>query len=138
MNGKTTKVVLKKMGDLSIGLCYEGNWKAKSRIAGNVKRVFCLNSEKWMSFLKKIEQQIHLILHPTLRIVINETMRINVLCGALTLAHTDSFRGNAPNQFYIVWEKGIEPGWLVYDLFPCFKVYIVTIDGKYYVPHSYS
>jgi len=108
------------------GLCYEGDWKAKSRIAGNgkrvVKRVFCLDSEKWISFLKEIEQQICRILHPTLRIVINETMRVNVLCGAVTLAHTDSFWGNTPNLLYIVWEKGIEPGSLVYDLFPRFKV----------------
>ena len=138
MNDEITEVVLKKMGDLSIGLCYEGDWKAKSRIAGNGKRLFCLDSEKWMSFLKEIEREISPILHPTLRIVIDETMRVNVLCGAVTLAHTDSFRGNTPNLLYIVWEKGIDPGWLVYDLFPRFKVSVVTIDGNYYVPHSYS
>jgi hypothetical protein len=69
MNDEITEVVLKKVGDLSIGLCYEGDWKAKSRIAGNGKRLFCLDSEKWMAFLKEKARQICPILHPTLRIV---------------------------------------------------------------------
>jgi hypothetical protein len=34
VNDEITKVVLKKMGDLSIGLCYEGDWKAKSELQG--------------------------------------------------------------------------------------------------------
>jgi hypothetical protein len=119
-------VVLKKMGDLSISLYYEGDWKAKLRMSGNGKRVFCPDSEKWMSFLKEIERQIHRTLHPTLRILIDETRRVNLLCGALTLAHNDSFR--ATPLTYIVWEKGIEPGWLVYNLFPRFKMSFVTID----------
>ena len=130
--------VLKKMGDLCIGLCYDGDWKAKSRLAGKGKRKYCLDSEKWLDFLFEVKRQLHPLLHSTLQPLIDETMRLTVLCGAMTLGHTDSFRGNTPNALYICWTAGEPLGWLTYDLFPRFKASVVIIDGKFYIPHSFS
>ena len=55
--------VLKKMGDLCIGLCYEGDWKKKSKLAGKGKRQYCLDSERWLDFLLEVKRQLHPLLH---------------------------------------------------------------------------
>ena len=129
-----------KIGQLAIGLVYEGDWKAKSKMAGKGQRVRCLDSEKNIEFLKAIKRAIHPLVHETLQPVIDDTMRLTILCGAQTKPHTDSFRGNTPNMMFIRGTKESKacPGYLAYDLFPKFKTSVVLLDGKLYVPHGYS
>jgi len=45
-----------KIGQLAIGLVYEGDWKAKSKMAGKGQRVRCLDSEKNIDFLKAVKR----------------------------------------------------------------------------------
>ena len=40
-----TEMLVTKMGDMSIGLVYDGDWKRDSRIAGKGERDRCLKSE---------------------------------------------------------------------------------------------
>ena len=128
-----------KIGTLTIGLAYEGDWKANSRLAGNGKRKMCKMSEQHLDFLTTIKKMLHPLVHSTLALLMEETMRVNVLRGAQTLAHTDAYKGNAPNFMYIPKEKHVKnPGYLCYDVFPKFKHSVVKIDGKLYVPHSFS
>ncbi len=47
-----------KCGTLAIGLCYEGDWKQKSKIAGNGERKMCLESEKYLQFLTAVKDQL--------------------------------------------------------------------------------
>ena len=131
------KVIKHKIGTYSIGLAYEGDWKQKSRLAGNGERDLCQNSEKHIQFLLLVKEAVAPLVHPTLRIVIDDTLRLNCLFGARTLSHTDSFRGNTPNMLYIPKQEW-ETGWLCYDTFPKFKYSLVKLFGKFYVPHSYS
>jgi hypothetical protein len=114
-----------RMGSVTIGLVYENGYKAKSRLAGKGKRKMCEVSEQYILFLEKVREMLMPMLHPTLQVVVDETMRVNILCGAKTLAHTDSFRGNTPNGLYIVKQQGIVPGYLCYDPFPKFKYSLV-------------
>lgn len=132
------KVSENRMGSVTIGLVYENGYKEKSRLAGKGKRKMCEVSEQYIFFLEKVREMLMPMLHPTLQIVVDETMRVNILCGAQTLAHTDSFRGNTPNGLYIVKQQGIDPGYLCYDPFPKFKYSLVKLWGKLYIPHSFS
>ena len=127
-----------KIGSLSIGLVYEGDWKAKSRLAGKGTSTMCKLSQQHIDFLMLVKEMLLPKLHPTLQILVDDTMRLNILRGANTLAHTDSFRGNTPNFAYIHKEKGIEPGYLCYDNFPVFKYSVVEMLGQKFIPHSYS
>ena len=52
-----------KTGQLAIGLVCEGDWKAKSEMAGKGKRVRCLDSEKKNDFLKAVKRAIHPLAH---------------------------------------------------------------------------
>ena len=127
-----------KIGSLPLGLVYEGDWKAKSKLAGNGERDRCLISEEYLQFLLLAKKMLLPILHPTLQPIVDETMRLTILRGARTLAHTDSFRGNTHNYLYILKEEGVEPGHLCYDTFSVFKYSVVKLFGKLFIPHSYS
>lgn len=127
-----------KVGTFTIGMVYDGDWKAKSKIAGNGKRVRCLKSDQYMEFLLACKAMLMPMLHKTLQIHFDDTFRVNILCGARTQAHTDSFRGNTPNMMYIVGKPGQDTGYLCYDSFPKFKGSVVKMDGRLYVPHGYS
>ena len=127
-----------KIGDLTIGLVYEGDWKAKSKYAGKGERTMCETSEKYLDFLLHVKQMLVPLVDQTLKLWMDESMRVNVLYGANTLAHTDSYRGNTPNFAYIVDNPHGKPGWLCYDKFPRFKVSVVKMNGQYYIPHGYS
>ena len=96
-----------KIGDLSIGLVYEGDWKQKSKLAGKGERKMCENSEKYYKFLLIVKEMLMPHLHSTLQLLVDDTLRVNILRGARTKAHTDSFRGNTPNAIYIVKEDHI-------------------------------
>ena len=127
-----------KIGTLTIGLVYEGDWKADSRLAGKGQRQMCKISEQHLHFLFLVKEMLYPKLHPTLQPLVDETLRVNILCGAKTLAHTDSFRGNTPNFVYILQQPGVQPGYLCYDVFPVFKYSVVKLFGKYFIPHSFS
>ena len=109
-------------------------------MAGKGERTRCLDSQKNIAFLNAVKASITPLVHETLKIVIDETMRLTILCGAMTKPHTDSFRGNTPNMMWIrgTTETRDKPGHLVYDLFPKFKTSVVKLDGNLYVPHGYS
>ncbi len=132
------KAMENKIGSLSIGLVYEGDWKAKSHLAGKGQRTMCKVSEQYLAFLKLVKEMLLPRLHPTLQPIVDETLRVTILCGARTLAHTDSFRGNTPNALYILKQEGVTPGYLCYDTFPVFKYSLVKLFGKLFIPHSYS
>jgi len=146
LSGKATSMcgkqcnsnAITKIGDLSIGLAFDGDWKAKSRMAGNGERRLCKRSQEFIQFLFVVRSMLTPMVKPCLAKLMDDCLRVNILCGARTKAHTDSYRGNTPNFLYIVEDKKRDPGWLVYDTFPSFKSSVVTIDGKYYIPHSYS
>ena len=127
-----------KIGTLTIGLAYEGDWKANSRIAGKGERTMCETSEKYLEFLLLVKRMIQPLIHSTLSLVLDDCMRVNILRGARTKAHTDSYKGNAPNLVFIVNEPGVESGYLCYDTFPVFKHSVVKLHGKFYIPHSFS
>jgi len=129
-----------KTGQLSIGLVHEGDWKAKSKMEGKGQRARCLDSEKYIDFLKAVKRAIHPLVHETLQPVIDDTMRLTILCGAQTKPHTDSFHGNTPNMMFIRGKKESKahPGCLACDLFPKFKTSVVRLDGQLCVPHGYS
>ena len=138
MHNNTLEGLVKRIGDLTIGLVYEGDWKAKSKYAGNGKKKRCDTSERYLSFLLHVKKMLEPKVDQTLKLLIDDSLRVNILCGARTLAHTDSFRGNTPNFLYIVPNPQEEAGWLCYDKFPRFKVSVVQMHGQYYIPHSYS
>ena len=128
-----------KVGSLSIGLVYEGDWKASSYMAGNGKRKMCQKSEEHLDFLNTIKEMLSGEVHPSLKILMDDTLRVNCLRGARTKPHTDSYKGNAPNFMFIAPENSVEdPGYLCYDVFPVFKHSVVKLFGQYFVPHSYS
>ena len=127
-----------RVGTLSLGWVYEGDWKMKSRIAGNGERTMCKVSEQFIPFLLVVKEMLYPMLHPTLQPVMDETLRVNILCGARTLAHNDSFRGNTPNAVYIVHQQGVEPGHLCCDTFPDFKYSVVKLFGKLFIPFQCS
>lgn len=127
-----------RVGDLALGLAYDGDWKAKSTIAGNGERTLCKKSEKYLPFLLQVKKMVSPLVDSQQVELIDDTLRCNVLCGARTKGHTDSYRGNTPNLLFIVDNPGAAPGWLCYDTFPVFKASIVKIDGGFYIPHSYS
>jgi hypothetical protein len=138
MHNNTSDLPVLKMGSMTIGLAYEGDWKAKSKLAGKGERKMCVKSEQYLDFLLHVKEALHPKVHSSLQLLMDDSMRVNILYGAKTLAHTDSYRGNTPNFLYIVGKQSQEPGWLCYDTFPRFKVSIVKIKGGYYIPHSYS
>jgi hypothetical protein len=112
-----------RVGTLTIGLVYEeGDWKRDSKIAGKGERVMCKQSEKYLSFLLQVKEMLllHPLIHWTVKLNIDECLRVNILCGAMTLSHTDSFRGNTPTALYICSGQH-EPGYLMYDRYPEFK-----------------
>ena len=130
--------VVKKIGDMSIALVYDGDWKEQSRIAGKGVKVRCDKSEKYLEFLLQVKAMVKPQCHASLQHLMDDTMRCNIIYGAQTLAHTDSFKGNCPNFLYIVGNPNEPAGALVYDKFPRFKSSIVKIRGHYFIPHSYS
>ena len=138
MSGKSVLKHKLKKGDFSVGLVHEGDWKAKSCIAGKGQRKMSLKSEEHCSFLLTVKEALHPLVDSTLGPLMEDTMRVSVLRGASTLAHTDSCKGNADNWLCIPQEPGVEPGHLSHDVFPIFKHSVVTIDGKFCVPHSCS
>jgi hypothetical protein len=73
-----------KIGSLTIGLVYEGDWKASSRLAGKGQRQMCKVSEKHLQFLLLVKEMLSPKLHPTLQPLVDETLRVNILCGAKT------------------------------------------------------
>lgn len=136
--------LVERVGTLTIGLVYEGDWKRDSKTAGKGQRVMCKQSEKYLSFLLQVKEMLldHPNIHSTVKLNIDECLRVNALYGARTLRHTDSFKGNTPNALFIR-SGNQEPGYLLYDRFPEFKSSVVKISVgaagyKYFVPHSYS
>ena len=101
-----------RVGDLALGLAYDGDWKAKSVMAGNGVRTLCKKSEKFLPFLMQVKSMVSPLVDPKQLPLMDDTLRCNVLCGAQTLAHTDSYRGNTPNLLFIVGNESAEPGWL--------------------------
>ena len=136
----THKVTSKKCGSLNIGLVYDSDFKAKSKLAGKGVEKRCKISNQYLDFLYQIKDMLEPKVEETLKHWMDESMRVNILYGARTKAHTDSYRGNTPNFLYIV-DDGTNQGGggcLLYDTFPKFRCSVVSIGGKYYVPHGYS
>ena len=127
-----------KLGDMTIGYVYDGNWKSKSKIAGKGERKMCKMSEKHIEFLHIVKACILPYIPEELWPLVEESMRTNLIFGADTLKHTDSFRGATPNLYFQPEQHQSKEGWLVYDVFPKFKSSLVVIDNKYYVPHGFS
>jgi hypothetical protein len=63
-----------------------------------------------------------------------ETLRVTSICGANTLAHTDSCRGVTPNWLMFHGEGGE----LTVKIFPSFRCSVVNLRGKLYIPAGYS
>ena len=125
-----------KKGDCTIGMVHEGDWKAKSSIAGNGQRKMCLKSEKHCPFLCTTKEILLPKLESTLAHLTDDAMRVNLLRGATTLPHNDSHKGNSNNWFCTPKEPRVEPGHLVCDTFPKFKHSVVKTDGKLCTPHQ--
>jgi hypothetical protein len=130
-----------KIGDMTIGLAYETDNKKNARTCGQGVRKLCRDSERHIAFLRKIEEQLKYKVHRTLRWLMDDTLRCNIIRGARTIDHTDTFKGNHYNWLYIdstSVAEGESPGCLVYDLFPRFRYSVIKLDGKYYIPKHYS
>ena len=127
-----------KIGTTTIGFVYNGEWKAKSVKAGNGKRKMCLVSEQNIDFLKVVRDQLSEHVSPSLKALIEQSLRVNILCGASTISHTDAFRGYTPNFFYLPDQPNKNYGALVYDVYPVFKSSVVSINGKYFIPQGVS
>ena len=103
-----------KIGTMVMGLVYEGDWKANSKTAGKGENKTCKLSRKYMPFLLLLKETLKPHMHKSLYAVTDECMRMNVLYGAKTLAHTDAFKGSTPNFLYIVHkDKQVLDGWCV-------------------------
>ena len=97
----------------------------------------CLFSEANIDFLNATHASIHLQF-PPLRHMTTDYMRVNLVAGAVTSAHTDTMRGATPNFFMV--EKpandNTTPFCLQVRMFPNFKTSIVKLDGKLFIPHK--
>jgi hypothetical protein len=100
-------------GKLGIGLLYESDHK----FVTHPGRRFCIKSEKNMDYLLAIEKALT-ILCDTKKLNM-ETLRVTSICGANTLAHTDSCRGVTPNWLMFHGEGGE----LIVKIFPSFSCY---------------
>ena len=121
---------------LSIGLAYDGDWKASSKIAGNGIKTMCDTSQKHIKFLEVVRDMLSALVNPSLAALMNKTLRVTIMRGARTLGHTNSFRGNTPNFLFVPQPaSGVEPGWLAYETFPKFKSSVVQLDGHLFTPH---
>ena len=151
-NGESRTTETIKIGDKSLGFVYDSDCKSVSKYAGNGERTHCKESEKYMAFLNQVHAMLvkRRDIPQTLKPLIPASLRVNILCGARTHYHTDSYRGNTPNLLFIVdnqpqvsinsrgkVEKTAR-GWLTYEKFPSFKTSVVIIEGKHYIPHNYS
>lgn len=86
MNSSTSlETIVQKIGDLSIGLVCDGDWKAKSKLAGKGQRKMCEASEKFLQFLLSVKAMLTPMVEPSLAGVVDETLRVNCLQGARTL-----------------------------------------------------
>ena len=47
-----------KVGDLSLGMVYDGHWKEQSKIAGKGVKPRCNKSEKFLDFLKVVKEML--------------------------------------------------------------------------------
>jgi hypothetical protein len=122
-----------RVGGISIGLMYEGDFKAKNG------RIRCLKSDKLLHYLESVASCLRLIVPPEL-LEFLRTLRVNVLRGAATLSHTDSFKGVTKN-YLLIQDDGLcggKRGGLVVDLFPLFRCSIVTYEGNFYIPMKIS
>jgi hypothetical protein len=122
-----------RVGGISIGLMYEGDFKAKNG------RIRCLKSDKLLHYLESVASCLLLIVPPELPEFLR-TLRVNVLRGAATLSHTDSFKGVTKN-YLLIQDDGLcggKRGALVLDLFPLFRCSIVTYEGSFFIPMKIS
>ena len=138
MHNETVTHLVQRIGTLTIGLVYDGDWKQKSKLAGKGEKQRCNVSERFLPFLLTVREMVMPFLEEELKLWVDDSLRINILCGARTLSHTDSYRGNTPNLLYIPGGQPGATGCLMYDTFPRFKCSVVTIHGEYYIPHNYS
>ncbi|CAB9525585.1 expressed unknown protein [Seminavis robusta] len=120
-----------KLGTQSLGLRYENE---HSEVYYGYK--MCQFSRQHLQFLLNIQRAIYLS-HPSSQIsnATQDYMRVNLVVGAQTGEHADTFRGATPNFIFI------EPGntfHLRIRLFPKFHSSVVSYKGDYYIPHQYS
>jgi hypothetical protein len=130
-----------KLGDMTIGLAYETDNKQQAYTCGRGLDTMCKESKKYLAFLLEVDRQTQKMLCPSLQIITKKTLRCNIMRGPQSLSHTDSYKGNTPNLLFIDGnsaDKGKGLGHLMYDVFPRFKVSVVELDGKYFIPKHYS
>jgi len=120
------------IGTRSLGLRYENEHSVK-----HWQRDRCIFSEANIDFLNAVHSSIHLQF-PDLREITTDYMRVNLVAGAVTSAHTDTMRGATPNFFMV--EKPANDDCVPFCLqvrqFPNFKTSIVRLDGKLFIPHK--
>jgi hypothetical protein len=132
--GKTRDV---KVGSLSIGLSYDGDWKTTA----NCGRTRCLQSEKHLDYLQAVKSSLELgRLVPLQLVPFLETMRVNLLRGPNTRWHTDAFKGVTNNYLLIDddGKSGSDVGFLSVDLSISFRCSVVRFKDSFYIPVSYS
>ena len=120
------------VGTRSLGLRYENEHSVK--YWGND---MCLFSRKHINFLNAIHSSIQMKFTELKRLT-NDYMRVNLVAGALTSAHTDTMRGATPNFFMVEKAANDEkiPFCLLVRMFPNFKTSIVRLDGELFIPHK--
>ena len=120
------------VGTRSLGLRYENEHSVKHWGSD-----MCLFSRKHINFLNAIHSSIKMKF-PELRKLTNDYMRVNLVAGARTNAHTDTMRGATPNFFMV--EKPANdnkiPFCLLVRMFPNFKTSMVLLDGELFIPHK--
>jgi hypothetical protein len=122
-----------RVGGISIGLMYEGDFEAKNG------RIRCLESDKLLHYLESVASCLLLIVRPELPEFLR-TLRVTVLRGAATLSHTDSFRGVTKN-YLLIQDDGLcgwKRGALVLDLFPLFRCSVVMYEDSFFIPMKIS
>jgi hypothetical protein len=126
-----------RVGSLSIGLSYDGDWK----ITAN-RRIRCLQSEKHLDYLQAVKSSLELGrgLIPLRLKPFLETMRVNLLRGPNTRWHTDAFKGVTNNYLLIDddGKSGSDVGFLSVDRSISFRCSVVRFKDSFYIPVSYS
>ena len=120
------------VGTRSLGLRYENEHSVK-----HWGSTMCLFSRKHISFLNAIHASIKMKF-PELCKLTNDYMRVNLVAGARTNAHTDTMRGATPNFFMVEKPANDDkiPFCLLVRMFPNFKTSIVLLDGELFIPHK--
>jgi len=120
------------VGTRSLGLRYENEHSVK-----HWGSTMCLFSMKHINFLNAMHSSIKMKF-PELQKLTNDCMRVNLVAGAITNAHTDTMRGATPNFFMV--EKPANDNKITFCLlvrmFPNFKTSIVLLDGELFISHK--